>query len=105
MALQDQVTLAADTAFQGRVKQAIIAAAIAIVNEAISTGFHSQRVRLAAAIVNAPSTYAPLFAAAVATDTTVQSSAGSPPVQASVTDANINAAVAAVWNSFFNVFS
>ena len=104
MALVDQFTLASDATFQGRVRQAIIAAAIAIVNESMATGYHSLRAKLAKAVMNNPGSYASLFAMAVAGDAAVVASAGAPPVQVSVTDANINNAVSAMWNSFFSAF-
>ena len=105
MALVDQVTLASDTVFQGRVRQSMIAAAIAIANEAWTVALHERRARLATLIVNNPGSYAPLFANAVATDATVQTSAGVPAVQAAVTDANINNAVTSIFNTFFTPFS
>lgn len=104
MALIDQVTLSADSTFITRVRQSIIAAAIAIQSETVSTGFHELRAKLAKAVMNQPDSYAPLFAKAVATDATVQTSAGSPPVQTLVTDANINNAVSAMWNAFFSLW-
>src|SRR4051812_31220595 len=104
MALVDQVTLSADATFIGRVRQSMIASAIAIQNEAITVAFHPLRVQQAKAIMNGPDSFSPLFAKAVATDATVQASAGVPANQANVTDANINAAVSAMWNSFFSIF-
>lgn len=104
-ALSDQVALSADTNFQSRVRQAIIAAAIAISNEAVSTGFHDLRAKLARAVMNQPDTYAPLFAKAVVTDATVQSDyTGGGNLQTAVTDAHINNAVSSMWNSFFSIF-
>lgn len=103
-ALADQKTLSADVTFQGRVQEAIVAAAVAISNESVSTGFHKQRAALAKAVMNNPASYATLFSAAVATDATVSTQAGSPSNQANVTDAAINNAVSAMWNSFFSMF-
>ena len=105
MALIDQVTLAADSVFITRVRQSIIATAVAIQNEATSTGFHQNRARLATKVMNAPDSFSPLFAKAVATDATVQADAGSPPVQTLVTDAHLNSAVSAMWNAFFDLWT
>lgn len=66
----DSYVLSTDSTFTNRVRAALIAAAIAIWNEAANIAFHTQRVRYAAQIMNAPSNYAPLFASAVATDAT-----------------------------------
>ena len=107
MALTDQVNLAANVNFQNRVQQSMIAAAIAISNEALTTGYHNLRAKLAKAIINTPASYAPLFTKAVVTDATVQADAGtvtganSDTQQALVTDAHINNAVSSVFNSFF----
>ena len=107
MALTDQVNLAANVNFQNRVQQSMIAAAIAISNEALTTGYHNLRAKLAKAIINTPGSYAPLFTKAVVTDATVQADAGtvtganSDTQQALVTDAHINNAVSSVFNSFF----
>ena len=105
MALVDQVTLASDNIFQGRVRQSMIATAIAIANEGWAVALHERRAKLVTLIMNNPGSYAPLFTNAVATDATVQASAGVPAVQANVTDANINNAVSSVFNSFFTPFS
>lgn len=104
MALVDQSVLSADTTFQNRVRQAIIAAAIAIASESANIAWHRQRTTLSKSVMNAPDSYAPLFAKAVATDTTVQTQAGTPATQGNVTDAAINNAVSAMWNSFFSMF-
>ena len=100
--LADQVTLAADTTFQNRVRQAIVAAAIAISNESETTAFHKSRLTLAKAIMLQPSTWSPLFAMAVAGDSLIGTDVGSPPTQANATDAHINSAISANFNSFFS---
>ena len=103
--LADQVTVAADTTFQNRVRQAIIAAAIAIKNEGENVVSHKERVTLSKNVMNSPSTYAPLFAMAVAGDSAIGTDVGTgPPVPNNATDAHINAAISSMWNSFFSVY-
>lgn len=103
--LTDQAALAADATFQSRVQQAIVAAAIAISNEATNAGFHKDRATLAKAVMNSPQTYAVLFAKAVAQDATIMAQAGTPFTnQQLVLDAAIANAVSGVWNSFFSIF-
>jgi hypothetical protein len=104
MALKDQADLAADVTFQARVREGILAAAIAISNEAVTVQWHKSRATLAKAVMNNPGSYAPLFANAVATDAAVTTDAGTPATQANVTDAHINAAISGMWNSFFSIF-
>jgi hypothetical protein len=106
----DQYVLAQEATFQQRVRSSMIAAAVAIYNEAWSQT-HARRAALAVAIMNTPDSYKALFANTVATDTTcsnaVQASAGTAlvsPVSATAlaacTDAMIDNAVAAQFNTF-----
>lgn len=111
----DSYVLSTDSTFTNRVRAALIAAAIAIWNEAANIAFHTQRVRYAAQIMNAPSNYAPLFASAVATDATCLSdatqagtvaltSANVAAQAALVTDAHIDNAISGQFNSFLEPF-
>lgn len=97
--LVDQFTLSQDATFQKRVQESLAAAAIAIHNEAY-TALTAQRDALGKIVLNNLSTWASIFSVAVASDATVSTLAGSPPVQGNVTDAAINAAVSAMWNSY-----
>jgi hypothetical protein len=98
-ALVDQYTLANDSTFQQRVEQSMLEAAVSISSEADSTAFHRERIALASKAILDPSQYALLFSKAVATNDAVAAAAGSPPVQASVTDAQINTAISSVWDA------
>jgi hypothetical protein len=102
MALKDQSDLAADATFTARVRAAIIAAAVAIKNEAVTAvtiPLYQARARLAQAVLAAPDTYKTLFAAAVGADATVAAAAGSPATQANVSDLQITNAVSNTWNA------
>jgi hypothetical protein len=103
MALTDQATLAADATFKGRVQSAIVAAAIAIYNEAQATSGHGQRAAYAKAVLQNPAGYAAVMALGVGTESAVATAAGTPPVQAAVTDAQISNAVAGQWNAYAGV--
>lgn len=110
--LSDQAILSAEATFQSRVRQSLMAACIAIINEAQSVGLHSQRVRQCVAIMNNPEAYKPYYAMAAATDATVISGATTggtvvltignvTAAQANVTDASIANAISGQFNSFF----
>lgn len=116
--LNDQAVLANDVLFQGRVREALAAACIAIGTEATSTAFHFIRVRGAVTILNNlemqsgnMSVWVLRFAATVATDANVIADATAGPTvlttanvdaqQALITDAHISAAVSGQFNSFF----
>lgn len=93
--LNDQYLLAHDTTFIQRVAEAIVTAAIAIASEA-----ESPRIHLVRKVLLEPARYAGIMAVGVATDTTVASQAGTPFVQASVTDAAITNAVTSQWTAY-----
>jgi hypothetical protein len=122
--LNDQVVLANDVIFNQRVRMSIIAAAINISSDGLTTGINIKRHLQAQQIMNNQNTGA--FAAAIATQPTVIGPAtasgtvvlkpmvcASPPQagctetgnvdaqQALVSDSVINTAIAAVYNSFF----
>lgn len=107
----DSATLAGDVTFQNRVKESLIAACIAIANEGIAIAFHRERARYATSILNAPNGFATLFANSVATDasvltdatqagTVVLTGANVAAQAALATDAHIDAAISAQFNSF-----
>jgi hypothetical protein len=113
--LNDQAILSSDSLFINRVRQAFVAASIAITNESITPStlpLHQKRANYASAVVSNPTLYAPQWAIAVATDANViadATAAGSVVLttgnvaaqQALVTDAHINTAASAMYNSFF----
>lgn len=107
----DKYQLSQDAGFRNRVRTSLIAACVAIANEGWTVVFHEQRMRQAQAILNSPDNYTPLFANSVATDTsvindatasgTVALTSGNVATQAAlVTDAHIDAAISAQFNSF-----
>lgn len=90
----------------------MLAASIAITTEAWTVAFHRERQTQAVGILNNPDSFKVLFASTVATDANVISDAtqvgtvalttGNVATQAAlVTDAHIDAAVSAQFNSFF----
>ena len=121
--LNDEAVLSNDTNFYQRVRTSMIAAAIAISSDGLSTGINIKRHAQVQQVMNSPDSWKGLFAAAVATQSGVINLAtangtvaltpvvcsGTPVVctgnadtqEALVTDAAINTAVAAAWNSFF----
>ena len=107
----DSQVLSSDSGFRNRVRSSLIAAAVAITNEGWAVPFHEQRMRYAVKILNAPDSFAPLFTNSVATDATVladATQAGTIALTAAnvaaqallVTDAHIDGAVSAQYNSF-----
>lgn len=110
----DQFQLGQDTVFQGRVQASLIAACVAIGNEGWAVPFHRERSTFASQILSATggqSAYVTLFAASVATDptciadatqggTVVLTTANRAGQAALVTDAHIDAAVSAQFNTF-----
>jgi hypothetical protein len=100
--LSDQYTLSQDVNFQHRVQESIVAAAIAIANESPAVALHSARIAFGRSVLASPSSWAASMAPSLATDATIAADAGSPPIQANVTDAHINTAVASQWNSYVN---
>lgn len=113
MALLDQAILSNDPTFIQRVRTAMIAAAIAISNEGTGVTNHALRDSIAVQALTNPDSMKFIFSAAVATVTAVindatqngtvtLTAANSAQQAALVTDADINTAVASIWNSFFN---
>lgn len=113
--LNDQAILSGDTLFINRVRESLVAACVAITNEATSTAFHFKRAAYASAVLNNPTAYQQLFAYGVATDASVISDATQAGTvaltaanvdgqQALVTDAHINNAVSGQFNSFFTPY-
>src|SRR6266849_3922837 len=98
--LADGYTLSQDVNFQHRVQESIVAAAIAIANESPAATLHSARVAFGRMVLQYPGTWASNMSPAIATDTTVAADAGSPPVQANVTDTHINNAGSSEWNAY-----
>jgi hypothetical protein len=110
----DQAILAADPTFINRVRQSLIAACISISNEGYSGGaIHKQRAQRAGAILNLPDTYKPIYAVSAATDanvisdataagTVVLTAANVAAQAALVTDAHLDTAMSAQFNSFFD---
>jgi hypothetical protein len=108
----DQQFLAADTTFQNRVRQSMIAQGIAIKNEAVTTAFHRERETYVVAVTNQPDVFKLIFTQSVSTNATVISDAtaagtvvltgANAAAQAAfVTDAHIDTAISANFNSFF----
>jgi hypothetical protein len=108
----DKQLLASDQTFQNRIRQAMIAGCISVKNEALSVAYHRERETFVVAVINQPDTYKPLFAYAVAADTAVINDAtvnGATPLTSAnvaaqaalVTDAHIDTALAASFNTFF----
>lgn len=104
MSLIDSYTLSQDTTFRQRVRQAVLAHAGAVIAEAQTVAFHERRIKLVPQVVARPGELGDFFAEAIAGVAAVATAAGSPPVQASVTDAQITAAVAGVWNAMAGAY-
>lgn len=111
----DKVNLAAEPTFQNRVRQSMIAAAIAISNEGWSGGIiHKLRRQQCRTILNdSLDSMKVLYARGVATDSSVISdatAAGTVAItganastqQALVTDAHIDNAISGQFNSYFD---
>ena len=108
----DKAQLSGDPTFIGRVKMSLISACNSIKNEGTAVAFHRERESFLVAVMNQPDTFKPIVAASVATDATVISDAtaagtvvltsGNVAAQAAlVTDAHIDTAVSAQFNSYF----
>jgi len=108
----DSYVLSTDAAFQNRVRSSLIYTCIAIENEGWAIAFHRERETFAAQAINSPDTYKQIFANSVATDPsclgdateggTVELTSGNVAAQAAlVTDAHIDNAISAQFNSFF----
>ncbi len=108
----DKKFLANDVSFQDRVRQSMVAACVAIKNEATTTSFHRERETYLVGIMNSPDTYKVLFATATANSSDVISDAtGAGTVVltltnvstagSQVTDAHLDTAISGLFNSFF----
>jgi len=95
MALIDQFTLSQDATFVNRITAAIVERATTT-----AANNNPSRSTLAAAILQDPTLWGTKIANGVASDNAVATAAGSPPVQANVTDAQINAAITALYDSY-----
>lgn len=100
--LIDQFTYSQTTNFQNKVKQQMIATAIAVSGEA--QAFNRNRTSLAIKVLgpNGVSTYLQQFVAAVANDGTVSGKIAAGGASGTETDADISSAVAAAWNAIAN---
>lgn len=112
----DSFNLSLNGTFQNRVETSLVAACVAIASESTATVGHVTRRPYAATVLNGPQSYTQQFSLAVATDTNCLSdatAAGTVPItstnsntqEALVTDAHIDAAVAAMFNAFVIGFS
>lgn len=98
--LSDQYTYSQLPAFQNKVKQALISAAIAISGEAQAN--NRNRTTLAIAVLANPTAYLQQFAEAVANDATVSGKIASGGGSGTETDADISTAISGAWNAFAN---
>jgi len=87
----EQWDVPTDDGFRRRVEVAICAAAIAIQSENPATGNHANRAAYAKLVLNAPDSYTPLFARAIAANDSTLTPASA--------DAQIRTAVDSVWNA------
>lgn len=124
--LQDQGILGSEPVFVQRVRSSMLAAAVAISSDGLSTGINIKRHTLVQNVMTSPDSWKAIFAAAVATDASVGTDAlgglsadgnGNSLVQTTtvngvtsgnsasqslkVTDAHINTAVSSMWNAMF----
>jgi hypothetical protein len=88
--------LAQDSTFTGQVMIAMMKAAVSIMTESAATAGHTQRVNLANAVLNNPTTWQPKFAYALASQTATITPQTVP---STVPDGTIDTAVSAVWDS------
>ncbi len=70
MSLLSQQSDGTDNALVRRIEQAVLAAALVIQAEPVSTANHANRATYAKLVLNAPDTYAPFFALAAVSDGT-----------------------------------
>lgn len=110
----DKYQLAQEPTFQNRIQASLVAACVSISNEGWGVPFHRERATFAAQVLlspTSPTNYVQLFANAAANDAsvigdataagTVALTAGNRATQqALVTDAHIDTAIAAAFNSF-----
>ena len=108
----DQNVLSQDAGFIGRVRASMIAISNTVMVEGWTIAFHRERQTYAVGVLNAPDNYKGLFANVLATDTSIIADAtvgGTVPLNSGnvaaqsllVTDAHIDAAASAFFNSFF----
>jgi len=109
----DKQLLASDTTFQNRVRQAMMAGCTAVKNESpTNVPFHRERETYVVGVMNQPDVFKLLFTYACASDAncigdatvggTVPLTSGNVATQAAlVTDAHIDGALAANFNTFF----
>jgi hypothetical protein len=96
-------TLAQEASFVQRVKSAMTTAALAVAGEAVAamtTTVYGKRQQLAYAVLNSPDQYVARFAWAVAANTTISNSIGTPAAIASSTAANPSVIVTAAAHGF-----
>lgn len=110
----DKFQLSQEATFQNRVQASLVAACVSISNEGWAIPFHRERATFAAQVLLAPTgstNYVQLFSNAVSNDasvigdataagTVVLTAGNRATQQASVTDAHIDTAIAAAFNSF-----
>jgi hypothetical protein len=100
--LKDQYLYSQDASLQNKVKQQMVASAIAVSGEA--QAFNSNRIRLATAIL-APggvTQFLSQFVAAVTNDATVSGKIAVGGASGTETDADIASAISAAWNAIAN---
>jgi len=108
----DKQLLSAEPTFQNRVRQALLVACSNIKNEGAAVAFHRERETFLVGVMNQPDVFKILFAQVVAGDSLCigdATVAGATPLTAGnvatqaalVTDAHIDTAVSANFNSFF----
>jgi hypothetical protein len=114
VSFNDMDVLRGSTAFQARIRAALISYALVVGQEAVTVSFHKERANYAAQVLNAPDGFVDALASAVATATlvindatqngTVALTTGNVATQqALVTDAHITTVITAGYNSFFRV--
>lgn len=89
----DQYTLSADAGFKQRVEQAVVKAAMTV----LDGGADSGRIALAQRVMADPTSFAAIVAKAVVTDSVVSASA---PTGSTLTDAQLQTAVNSVLAKF-----
>lgn len=111
----DMSVLGTNTLFVARVQAALVAGALTIAGEASSVANHYRRVSLSVQVLNAPVSWAAIFAQGVATDssviadstaagTVVLTAANVAAQQALVTDTHIINALNAQFSSYVSPF-
>lgn len=102
MAYSNQYDLATDSLFLKQVLVAMMAqCAVVLGSEAVGTAGHTVRAAFAASVLQNPTVYQARFAFAVITQAGITPTT----VPSTVPDANVQTAVAAVWNAMAGYFS